>query len=206
MDAQTVTAIASAGVAAISAVVSVYYSHRSTQYALRSAQYQYEDHMRVWAERTVDVTAQLVELLSNEDGEQEFNARRGQLVASLRCQIDKGRWFFPNILEDQKGAWKPPASAVSGSRYSTSWWISLTRRRRWTGRNESQRSRKSKGCNREFVSEIQQRLNPSERDANYRQYVSRYEDLSSQFVQESLNRPDHLRTAVGDDRSNPLSG
>jgi hypothetical protein len=65
---------------------------------------------------------------------------------------------------------------------------------------------KVEGLHREFVSEIQQRLNPSERDANYRQYVSRYEDLSSQFVQESLNRPDHLRTAVGDDRSNPLSG
>ena len=103
MDAQTVTAIASAGVAAISAVVSVYYSHRSTQYALRSAQNQYEDHMRVWAERTVDVTAQLVELLSNEDGEQEFNATRGQLVASLRCQIDKGRWVLSRPPRGPKG-------------------------------------------------------------------------------------------------------
>src|SRR5262245_9967271 len=109
MDAQTITAIASAVVATLSAVVSVYYSHQSTQYAQRSAQNQYEDHMREWAEQTVDVTAQLVELLSNEGGEQEFNARSGQFLASLRCQIDKGRWFFPNTLGDQKGAWKPLA-------------------------------------------------------------------------------------------------
>ena len=206
MDAQTVTAIASAGVAAISAVVSVYYSHRSTQYALRSAQNQYEDHMRVWAERTVDVTAQLVELLSNEDGEQEFNARRGQLVASLRCQIDKGRWFFPNLLEDQKGAWKPPA--FRGIRQPIlNVLVDLfdaAKKADWKERKSA--LAKVEALHREFVSEVQQRLNPSERDANYRQYVSRYEDLSSQFVQESLNRPDHLRTAVGDNRSDPGSG
>jgi hypothetical protein len=65
---------------------------------------------------------------------------------------------------------------------------------------------KVEGLHREFVSEVQHRLNPSERDANYRQYVSRYEDLSSQFVQESLNRPDRPRTAVADDRSDPEPG
>jgi hypothetical protein len=70
---------------------------------------QHEDHMRVWAEQTVDVTAELVELLSNEYGEDEFNARSGQLFVALRCQIDKGRWFFPNIHADKKGEWKLPA-------------------------------------------------------------------------------------------------
>jgi hypothetical protein len=43
---------------------------------------------------------------------------------------------------------------------------------------------------REFVLEVQERLNPSQRDANYRKYVREYEDLSSQFVQESLKRRD----------------
>jgi hypothetical protein len=38
MDAQTITAVISAAVPAVSAVVSVFYSHRSTQYAERSAQ------------------------------------------------------------------------------------------------------------------------------------------------------------------------
>jgi len=186
-------------------VVSVYYSHRSTQYALRSAQNQYEDHMRVWAERTVDVTAQLVELLSNEDGEQEFNARRGQLVASLRCQIVKGRWFFRNLLEDQKGAWKPPA--FRGIRQPIlNVLVDLfdaAKKADWKERKST--LAKVEALHREFVSEVQQRLNPSERDANYRQYVSRYDDLSSQFVQESLNRPEPQRTALGDARSDPGS-
>jgi hypothetical protein len=106
---QTVTSFASAGVAALSAAVSVYYSHKATQRAERSAQCQYEDNIRVWAERTVDVTGQLVELLSNEGGEIEFNRNRSTLLAVLRCQIDKGRWYFPNIHTDKKGESKLPA-------------------------------------------------------------------------------------------------
>ena len=89
--------------------MSVYYSHKATQHAERSAQCQYEDNIRVWAERTVDVTGQLVELLSNEGGEIEFNRNRSTLLAVLRCQIDKGRWYFPNIHTDKKRAWKLPA-------------------------------------------------------------------------------------------------
>jgi len=140
------------------------------------------------------VTARPVELSSNEDGDQEFNALRGQLVASLRCQIDKGRWLVPNILEDQKGVWKPPA--YRGIRQPIlNVLVDLFDAAKEVDWNERGSAlAKVEGLHREFVSEVQQRLNPSERDANYRQYVSRYEELSSQFVQESLNRPETPRS------------
>ena len=193
MDAQTITAVVSAVsavLAAASAGVSVYYSHRSTQYAERSAQNQHEDHMRVWAERTVDVTAELVELLSNADGEDEFNTRSGELFVALRCQIDKGRWFFPNIHADKKGEWKPPA--FRGIRQPIlNVLVDLfdaAKKADWTERESV--VAKVEQLHREFVSEVQERLNPSQRDANYQKYVREYEDLSSQFVQDSLKRPD----------------
>lgn len=190
MDAQTITAVVSAFLAAASAGVSVYYSHKATRYAERSAQNQHEDQMRVWAERTVDVTAELVELLSGQDGEDEFNARSGQLFVALRCQIDKGRWFFPNIHADKKGEWKPPA--FRGIRQPIlNVLVDLfdaTKNADWQERESA--LAKVEQLHREFVSEVQERLNPAQRDANYRKYMREYEDLSSQFVQESLKRPD----------------
>jgi hypothetical protein len=198
MDPQTVTSVASAGVAALSAGVSVYYSHKATQHAERSAQCQYEDNIRVWAERTVDVTGQLVELLSNEGGETEFSRNRSTLLAVLRCQIDKGRLYFPNIHTDKKGAWKPPAFRgirqpiidVLVNIYEAS------KTADWSTRPSAHQG--VEDLHRKFVSEVQHRLNPSERDANYRRYVNQ---VSAQFVQESLVRPDRTGAVDGSERA-----
>jgi hypothetical protein len=199
MDAQTVTSVASAGVAAVSAGVSVYYSHKATQHAERSAQCQYEDNIRVWAERTVDVTGQLVEVLSNEGDETEFNRNRSTLFAALRCQIDKGRLYFPNIHTDKKGAWKLPA--FRGIRQPIIDVLvdiyQAAKTADWSTRSSAHQ--RVEDLHRKFVSEVQHRLNPLERDANYRRYV---EQVSVQFVQESLLRPDRTRVV---DRSDPAA-
>jgi hypothetical protein len=201
MEAQTITSVASAVLAAGSAAVSVYYSHRATRLEERSAQNAYEDNMRVWAERTVDATGQLLELLSNEDGQAEFVERSGPLLAVLRCQIDKGRWYFPNLHHDKKGETKP--LAFRGIRQKILDILvdlfEAVKTVDWPNRAAVYRS--VENLHREFVSEVQQRLDPSTRDAAYHRYVGQYQDLNSQFVQESLNRPDPRRADL--DRPDP---
>jgi hypothetical protein len=196
MDAQTVTSVASAVLAAVSAAISVYYSHRATRQAERSAQHQYEDNMRAWAESTVDATGELLELLSNEHGKAQFDARSGSLLAVLRCQIDKGRWYFPNLHPDKKGGWKP--LAFRGIRQKAlnvlvDFFIAV-KNVDWANREAVFQTAET--LHREFVSEIQQRLDPTTRDANYQEFVDQYQDLGSQFVQESLNRPERARDEI----------
>jgi hypothetical protein len=196
MEAQTVTAVASAILAAGSAAISVYYSHKATRHAERSAQHAYEDGMRVWAERTVDATGQLLELLSNEGGQADFDEKSGALLAVLRCQIDKGRWYFPNLHHDKKGETKP--LAFRGIRQKIlNVLVDLfdaVKTVDWPNRAAVFQTVES--LHREFVSEVQQRLDPSTRDAAYREYVAQYQNLNSQFVQESLNRPDPLHAEL----------
>jgi hypothetical protein len=198
MQGQLVVAVASATVAALSAGVSMYYSRRSTWYAQRSAQNQYEGSMRLWAETTVDVTGELVELLSRENGEREFNERSGQLRARLRCQIDKGRWYFPNVHPDLKGSWKPPAFRGIRQRILNVLvdFFDAVDKADWSDRQSA--FTQVEGLHREFVSEVQQRLDPTTRDDNYQKFVAQYQDMSSQFVQESLQRPDRPHDESGD--------
>src|SRR5262249_34480092 len=109
MDAQTLISVGSTALAACFAGVSVVYSQRATRQAERSAQHLYEDNMRVWAECRIEATGGLLELLSNGTSEAEFDRRRSPLLGTLRCQIDKGRWYFPNLHHERKGQSKPLA-------------------------------------------------------------------------------------------------
>jgi hypothetical protein len=200
MEAQVITSVASAILAATSAGVSVYYSHKSTQFTQRSAQNQYEDNMRGWAERTADVTGQLVQLLSNPDGEAEFNRNCEQLLGALRCQIDKGRWFFPNTHTDQKGTTKP--FAYRGIRQPildilVELYDQVDTIRRSGSKDRASACQTVEFEHRVFVSEVQKRLNPATRDANYRKYIGQ---LSAQFVEQSLHRPDRPRAVRQDDQ------
>jgi hypothetical protein len=193
MNAQTIAPAASAFVAAVSAGVSVYYSHRATRRAEQSAQNQYEDNIRVWAERTIDVTGHLVELFHNPGREDEFITARTTLLGLLRCQIDKGRWYFPNTHTQDKGASKP--AAFRGIRQPIVdvlvFLYQASRTAKWDAL-PSARSR-VENLHRQFVSEVQHRLNPTDRDANYRTYVAQ---VSAQFVEESLSRPDGAQAVV----------
>jgi hypothetical protein len=192
MEAQTVTAVASAILAAGSAAISVYYSHKATRHAERSAQHAYEDGMRVWAERTVDATGRLLELLSNDGGQADFDEKSGSLLATLRCQIDKGRWYFPNLHHDKKGETKPLAFRGIRQKVVNVLVDLYDAVKKLDWKNRAAVYQTVETLHREFVSELQQRLDPSTRDAAYQAYVGQYQDLNSQFVQESLNRPDPL--------------
>jgi hypothetical protein len=193
MDASTIAPAVSACVAVVSAGVSVYYSHRTTRRAERSAQNQYEDNIRAWAERTIDVTGHLVELFYNARDEDEFTTTRTTLLGLLRCQIDKGRWYFPNTHIQEKGAAKP--AAFRGIRQPIVDALVLlyqaSRTAAWDARQPA--LRRVENLHREFVSEVQRRLNPTDRDANYRTYV---DQVSAQFVEESLSRPDTAHAVV----------
>lgn len=127
---------------------------------------------------------------SNEGGEIEFNRNRSTLLAVLRCQIDKGRWYFPNIHTDKKRAWKLPA--FRGIRQPIIDVLvdiyEAAKTADWSTRAPAHQ--RVEDLHRKFVSEVPHRLNPSERDANYHRYV---EQVSAQFVEESLLRPDRTR-------------
>jgi hypothetical protein len=184
MQAQTITSVASAVLALASASMSAYFSQKSSRHAEQSDQHQYEDTIRSWAERTVDVTGHLVELLSEPGEESGFREKSRPLLAVLRSQIDKGRWYFPNILKEKKGMDKP--LAFRGIRQPI---LDVLVDLFWAVKDADWNHRERvyqrvDDLHRQFVSHILARLDPSTRDANYQNYVA----LSAEFVDRSLQR------------------
>jgi hypothetical protein len=160
--------------------------------------------MRVWAERTVDVTAELVHRVRAPDGdESEFEKSRRELLAALSSQIDKGRFYFPNMHKDKAGHDKEPA--YQGIRqYLLDDLVEIfdiVQELSWEDRGLV--SDKLAHAHRLFVSRVQELLDPSRRDANYREITDQYK-VNSPFVADALRRADAVgRPGVAADSAQP---
>ncbi|MEQ8438760.1 MAG: hypothetical protein RIB65_14800 [Ilumatobacter fluminis] len=164
-------------IALISLAVSIWSAIRSHSQAERSARDSYLERMRDWADETVEIVVGLNRLCRQSCLEETFMGNRDQLRTRLSAQIEKGRWFFPNLLEDRVGERKQ--AAYRGLRQpildhlvdvyncvdSVDW---LTRAECQPAIRKSQRG---------FVSEVQLRLDPKQRDNTYQDLLDRYEAI-----------------------------
>ena len=99
----------SAVVAVASAILSGWFSHRATRLAEMSARDQYLESVRDWAEDTVTVTTSIQRLLRDSCPEENFEGERRDLRTALSAQVEKGRWFFLNVLQERVGTTKEAA-------------------------------------------------------------------------------------------------
>jgi hypothetical protein len=100
----------SAAIAVVSAVISALFAARANRLAERSARDAYLERVRDWADESVGLLVALNRLCDEPgEDEREFNTKRADLLTRLSSQIERGRWFFPNVLDTQVGEWKEAA-------------------------------------------------------------------------------------------------
>jgi hypothetical protein len=188
MDGQLVVSVASATAAVLSAAVSFYFSRQSVEQTREFAQDQYEDNIRAWAERTVEITSELRQLASN--GSRTPNPDLiAKLLADLSAQIEKGRWFFPNVLTDKAGTWKEPAYQGIRQRVLDDLVDIHTAVEESDWQDRHALHQKVRAAHRSFVSRVQVKLDPSERDAAYQEMLQQYQ-VQSTFVAQALAKAD----------------
>jgi hypothetical protein len=80
---------------------------RNQRLSAVSIRQKYFEDVRKWADQLADVLTEAIHLCDLDprqvEGESFFN-RRHRLRNALSSMIDRGRWFFPNIVADDHGA------------------------------------------------------------------------------------------------------
>jgi hypothetical protein len=179
IDLSTLASVASAFFAVASAVAGAYFARRSLLYARRATQLQYFSELRAWAGGAVGAlsrTVHLCELNPNEREAGEFARKRHKLRCRLSALLDRGRWFFPNVSQEEQGDEK--GEAFRGHRHGIV--QMLYRAYRLAGRincrardgNDALRGQLQE-YQRSFVGEMMKVLDPRTLDAEFRQIVRR---------------------------------
>ena len=192
METETLVATTSAIIAFASAATTLWYSWRSTQHAERStelaeqaARADYLKQVRDWADRTIEVITAVRRLVRDGADEASFNEALPRLRTDLSAQIEKGRWHFPNLLREHVGQTKE--AAYRGLRppildYLVAIYDCLDGIE-WANRASCRDT--VAVMQRQFVSDVQMRLDPNHQEELYRQLLERYALLSRQTQQDS---------------------
>lgn len=167
-------AIIATAVAVISLAVSIWSAARSHSQAERSQRDSYLERVRDWADETIEILVGLHRLCRDGSTEGTFEGERDLLRTRLSAQVEKGRWFFPNYLEDRVGGRKH--AAYRGIRQPILDHLVHTYDCiDGVGWDERASCRQAlSDAQRGFVSEVQRQLDPKRRDQNYRDLLERY--------------------------------
>jgi hypothetical protein len=103
-------------VASIGALISVISAIASSAVALTGQRRQYFSELRKWADEACETLSEAVHMCDLDPTKMgsEFFERKHDLRCRLSSQIDRGRWFYPNIKRQFHGTEK--AGAFQGYR------------------------------------------------------------------------------------------
>ena len=143
-----------------------------------------------WGSEAIDLLSHACMLVtSNHLTEHEFETRRVDYTARLSALIDRGRMFFPNLMDDgMHGATK--ASAYRGKRppiLDTLIYAYHELRLAKPGHDQGAADFLVE-CRRLLVSELQTHLDPARMD----EVVERYDDQANRWRQEALDQAGRL--------------
>ena len=110
MTVETYLGIISAVIAVVSALISVYFSHRSILSVEKSRKQQYFIELRQWADETSNILSSVSHLCATDSSSVCLVEEIRALKIQLSSLIDRGRWFFPNVLPEMFGQNKSEAS------------------------------------------------------------------------------------------------
>ena len=96
-----------AGVAFCAMIATLWFSRRNLKLQLVATELKYFEDFQKWADQLADALTEAVHLCDLDPkqvaGESLFD-RRHRLRITISSMIDRGRWFFPNIITDEHGA------------------------------------------------------------------------------------------------------
>jgi hypothetical protein len=118
-DPATLIQVISAVVASVTALASIYFSMRTRRDGIMqqrvqvlSLKGQFDSDLRKWAEEVSERMTEsifLCDLDPTKLPDEAFSSRRHELCTKLSALVDRGRWFLPNVREDEHGQHKPAA-------------------------------------------------------------------------------------------------
>jgi hypothetical protein len=180
--------VISAVVAVVSTVITVWFGRRAERLDRVGLVDAHLERVRSWADETVGLLVQVIRECRNSSPEDGFESRVADLRTAISVQVERGRWFFPNLVQDQHGVAKDPA--YRGLRQPVldavvaafdicddlSWKTRLDLR---DDLIDAQRL---------FVSEIQAQLDPNRRYDKFEEILGDYRKAESQLRGESIER------------------
>ena len=166
---------AAAAFATIISLIALYAAYRSQRRMEKLAAQSWSDtyfrDITLWASDVVGAISRAIHLIDVDDEE----ARRETLVSLSAC-IDMGRWYFPNRAHESNGTHKEPA--YRGVRQPVLDWV-VYAYDICEGAKEFQNSRKKLvSCQRQFVSAIQETLDPRSREDEIRRVLNDFAQVS----------------------------
>lgn len=129
-----------------------------------------------WAE---DVCLAMSEGRHLVGSEREFAAQRLTLMARLSSLIDTGRWYFPNTHTEMVGTEKE--FAYRGVRQPVLDYVVHAYRTLESSRPAEVLCHELISCQRQFVSDIQQVINPRRRELEIEHYLKQLPELDRQL-------------------------
>lgn len=164
-------------ISATSAAISFYFARKSrravkTQQRMQllMLQRQTDSDLRQWAGEAVTVLSEAITLCYDEviaSHGSRFIEPRGAFLSRLSALVDRGRWFLPNEKTDAKGHNNPVAYRGFRPAALDALVAAISLLKSLSGTDSAQNAevrRKLVGIKREFVSAIQQKLDPRTRD------------------------------------------
>jgi hypothetical protein len=172
----------------LTSVMFAFISHRQEKFNERlqrtQLQMQYFSELRDWADEVCELIAKAIhhaelDPVRMQDG--AFFRRRNRLRSKLASLIDRGRWFFPSVTNTQVAAGEPArylgyhGELLNGL---VSAYQAITALNYQTGQANDYRRLELVGHQREFVSRIQDLLDPADQAQEFRA-VSRPKSVES---------------------------
>jgi hypothetical protein len=138
----------------------------------------YFEDFRTWADQAVESLTEAIHLCDldpNKVQDESVFSRRHRLRIAISSMIDKGRWFYPNIILDEHGAHKE--EAYRGYRHElldglVEAYGSLQRLDYENQKNNWSVRKDLTAAKRHFVSQVQIILDPSRRNEEFERMCS----------------------------------
>jgi hypothetical protein len=92
-------------------IATLWFSRRNLKLQLVATELKYFEDFQKWADQLADALTEaehLCDLDPKQVAGEPFFDRRHRLQITISSMVDRGRWFFPNIVTDDHGADKEP--------------------------------------------------------------------------------------------------
>ncbi len=175
LDTQAWVGVVSAVVSVVALGLNVRVAGRSTAIQRFEVRERYFEDVHGWAAEAVASIARAVALCRDQEDAATRGAELRATAATLSALVDRGRWFFPNLVGDGKG--KEKELAFQGHRQDVLNHLmaalgAVESLRHDGGAAREEAEQRLVTARRGFVSEVQRVLDPRARASEYAQIMA----------------------------------
>jgi hypothetical protein len=178
--------VISAAVAVISTVITVWFGKRTDRLERLGIVDAHLERVRCWADETIGLIVELTRECRDSSVEASFSDRVAFLRTRISIQVERGRWFFPNLIQDQYGVTK--SKAYRGLRQPVLDAVVVTfdisDELNWGNRGNYRDDLLA--AQRLFVSEVQQVVDPLRRYEKINEILDDYQKADSALREQTI--------------------